>query len=171
MSTSKPAIEPDMADLQRFQYHSKKLVEFGLKCGLAIKSMEDSIREELLEQLSKYATTNTRMANLLSWHEKTVRTLKVRYMNMDEVLQQNRLWNVASIIYDLTHSDPNKWVLADSIHNHYIDRNAYDTTFTSAVLEDVIEALILQDHVIAQITSYQSFYRLNPESLFFKKRR
>lgn len=149
--------------MERFRHYNKKLVQLGLQCGLALKSMEDSIRAELLDQLSQYTNKNTALANLLSWHEKTIRTLRQKYSNLDEIYNQNRMWRVAMLLHEKT-KKKDSWITLSNLYDAYLERFDDDASFTEAALNDVLEALILQGTSVAHRMSYQTYYRVSQDS-------
>lgn len=150
----------------RFDFYNRRMAEFGLKCGLAMKSMEDSFRKELLDQLSSYTKTNTAIANLLSKHEKTVRNLKRRQRDdAEKITKQNRMFLIASLIHDATWEDSEKWLSDESILDAYYDQNPEDDTFDEDVLSDVLNMLVREGTLVERRLQYSVFYRTSERTI------
>jgi hypothetical protein len=150
----------------RFEFYNRRMAEFGLKCGLAMKTMEDSFRDELLQQLSAFAKTNTAIANLLGKHEKTIRNLKRRQRERTETIEhQNRMFTVASLVHDRTWADTERWLSRDSILDLYYEEVPEDDLFDEESLGDVLDMLVREGTLEERRLQYSVFYRTSERSM------
>jgi hypothetical protein len=153
-------------NMARFRFYNRRMVEFGIRCGLAMNTMEDSLRQELLTVLSEYTRTNTAIANLLSKHEKTVRNLKRRYKEQANTVQkQNRMFLIANLVHERTWSDPERWLSRDRVLDEYLNIEGDDATFDDEVLDDVLGMLVKEGTLVERRLEYSSFYRTSEQSM------
>lgn len=153
-------------NMARFRFYNRRMVEFGIKCGLAMNAMEDSLRQELIDVLSTYTRTNTAIANLLSKHEKTVRNLKRRYKDQSSHVQrQNRMFMVADLVHRKTWRDAAKWLSREHVLDEYFELNPEDVTFDEEVLDDVLSMLVQEGTLVERRLEYSAFYRASEQSI------
>lgn len=149
----------DSMSRARFQYYSKRLAAFGVQQGIVLKSMEDSLRRDLIQLLSKSHNKNTYIASLIGKNEKTVRNLKNKFGDKEVILKRNRAFHVAYIVHQATMKDVERWISFENIFDRYMDICPDDVEVEEKSLREVLSALVSDGMLIEQKQRYSSFYR------------
>jgi len=145
----------------RFKHYSKKLAETGIKQGIVLKSIEESLRRDLIMLLTVMHSRNTTIAEIIGKNEKTVRNLKRKFDDVDFIPKRNREFYIGVIIHDSTFSSPDKWISLDTIYDKYLSEKPNDTEFDDKALEDAIKKLVEKKEIVEHKKRYTAFYRTN----------
>ena len=152
----------------RFKHYSKKLAESGIKQGIILKSIEESLRRDLILLLNMMYSRNTAIADVIGKNEKTVRNLKKKFAVSDFIPKRNREFYINIIINDLTYSDKEKWISKDTIFDRYIEQIEDDVEFDERCLNETLEKLVYNGEIQEQKKKYTAFYRTAKNENFKK---
>jgi hypothetical protein len=143
----------------RFDHYSRRLAVWGVRQGIVLKSIEESLRRNLIDHLDQTQERNTYIASIIGKNEKTVRNLKNKFAKEKTILGRNRAYHVAHIVHEATVDDESRWLAFDSIFDRYMDRCTSDEDVDEKAIREVLHALVRDGSLIEQKQRYTSFYR------------